>query len=560
MRQGALILATLAIALLLGSGEPALAQSTVVRIEPAWKVTSPYEPSFSVEVRVDDVVTRNPCTPWSPDEPCGLGTYEFTVVYEPTVIEFSSVVNGGFLGSTGRTVSCNTYPGADRVRFACTSQSQPGEPGPMGPEGSGLLATLTFIPLQIGDSPMDFVSVVLGDVTADPIPHTVQDGSVTVDYSADLSVEKTAPATVTAPGNIQYDLQVTNLGPDEGENVTLVDTLSSSVDFVSASSGCAYDDVEHQVTCDLGNIAATLSESASITVSVAATEAGKTIVNAADASSDTLDPYPSNSHAEASTTVDLANVDIVKTAPHQVAKGATDQYEIAVTSTGPSEAANVEITDILPSDVEYVSSGTTLGQCFYWDYGDPTVWCDVGDMPIPSAATITITVTFPDFDWYVCNKAQSEWTQTPAGLNESDWACTEVGEPDWDSDGCFNWLEPGMGRDPEDPWDFYDVPIPVIPDPTPNGPKNHAIAMDDVLGVLFYVGTQEGGATNANGVAYDSVKGSCDWDGDGTWDKEGICYDRTPAPPLSGPPDGAVAMDDVLAVLIQTGASCVVLP
>jgi len=547
-------LATLAIAMFMGSGERALAQSTVVRIEPAWKVTSPYEPSFSVEVRVDDVVTRNPCTPWSPDQPCGLGTYQFTVVYEPTVIEFDSVVNGDFLGSTGRTVSCNTYPDTDRVRFACTSQSAPGEPGPMGPEGSGLLATLTFAPLQIGDSPVDLVNVVLGDVTGDPIFHTVQDGSVTVDYQADLSVEKTAPATVTAPGNIEYGVQVTNQGPDEAENVTVVDTLSSHVEFVSAP-GCTYDPGQHQVTCGLGNIGATLSESASITVSVGATAAGRTIVNGADASSATVDPNASNNHAEASTTVNPANVDIVKTAPDQVEKGATDQYEIVVTSTGPSEAGLVEITDLLPSDVLHVSSVTTLGECFYWDFGEPTVWCDVGDMPMSSAATITITVTFPDFDWYVCNKAESEWGQFPPGLNESEWACTEVGEPDRDGDGCFNWIESGMGRDPDNPWDFYDVPIPATPDPDPNGSKNHAIAMDDVLGVLFYVGTYEGdgGSPNANGVAYDVDK-------DGDTQNDGIDYDRTPAPPFSGPPDQAVAMDDVLAVLIQTGASCVVLP
>lgn len=562
MRQGALILATLALALLLGSGEPAQAQTTVMRIEPAWKVVSPYESSFSVQVWVDDVVTTDPC-PLVGGGPCGLGGYQLDIVFDPTVISFQSFENGPFLTSTGRTLfmcplqTVRHDPSNGVLSYSCATSGDT----PLGPEGSGHLATVTFAPVNIGDSNLHLQNTKLAEASpyGTAIPHTTQDGTVTVAYHADLSLEKTAPATVTVPGNIQYDLQVTNLGPDEAENVTLVDTLSSHVGFVSASPACAYDGGEHQVTCDLGNMADTQSESASITVSVAASKAGRTIVNAADATSPTVDPDPSNSHAEAFTTVDPANVDIVKTAPEQVAKGATDQYEIVVTSTGPSDAASVTVTDTLPSDVVHVSSSTTLGVCIYYA-ASHSVTCSLGGMPVSTSATITITVTFPDFDWYVCNKAKAQWNQVPPGLNESDWACTEVGEPDRDGDGCFNWVEPGMGRDPDDPWDFYDVPIPVNPDPTPNGPKNHAIAMDDVLGVLFYVGTQEGGTTNANGVAYDTVKDSCDWDKDGTWDKEGICYDRTPDPPLSGPPDWAVAMDDVLAVLAQTGDSCVVLP
>jgi len=43
---------------------------------------------------------------------------------------------------------------------------------------------------------------------------------------------------------------------------------------------------------------------------------------------------------------------------------------------------------------------------------------------------------------------------------------------------------------------------------------------------------------------------------------DGLAYDRTPSalpnPPWdAGPPNGAVAMDDVMAVLAQTGLSCI---
>jgi hypothetical protein len=100
------------------------------------------------------------------------------------------------------------------------------------------------------------------------------------------------------------------------------------------------------------------------------------------------------------------------------------------------------------------------------------------------------------------------------------------------------------------------VPVPAMPDPTPNGPRNQAVAMGDVLAVLFYVGTYDGdaGSPNPNGVTYDSDKM-------GVGTKAGRDYDRSPSaepnPPWgAGPPNGAVTMADVLAVLAQVGLDC----
>jgi len=139
-------------------------------------------------------------------------------------------------------------------------------------------------------------------------------------------------------------------------------------------------------------------------------------------------------------------------------------------------------------------------------------------------------------------------------------------DDDDDNDGCGDEEElPGASPpkpgatgayNPLDPYDFYDVPVPARADPTANGPKDHGIAMDDVLAALFYVGTfdGDGGGPNPNGVAYDSDK-------DGDTSPDGRDYDRSPGglpnPPWdAGPPDGAIAMDDVLANLAQVGLDC----
>jgi RHS repeat-associated protein len=103
-------------------------------------------------------------------------------------------------------------------------------------------------------------------------------------------------------------------------------------------------------------------------------------------------------------------------------------------------------------------------------------------------------------------------------------------------------------------YDFYDVPAPANPDPTPNGAKSKSVTMSDVMAVLFYVGTYDGGPPNGNGVDYDSDK-------NGDTIKDGRDYDRSPSalpnPPWeAGPPNGAVNMADVQAALAQVGLAC----
>ncbi len=561
MRRAILVLATLAIALLVGSGEPAGAQTTVMRIEPAYKVVSPGSGPFSVQVWVDDVVTTDPC-PLVGGGPCGLGSYAVEIAFDPTVIAFQSFEDGPFLTSTGRapymcpSTSIRHHPENGVISYFCTTTGD----SPRGPEGSGHLATVTFEPLIIGQTDLHLQNTEL--VEADPfgtdIPHTTQDGTVVVDYAADLSVAKTGPNTVTAPGNIAYNVQVTNLGPYDAEAVTLVDTLSGEVGFVSATPGCTYNAGPRQVTCDLGDMTLSSSESISITVSVAASKAGRTIINAADATSTTVDPNPANNHAQKSTTVDLANVNIVKSAPDQVDKGATDQYQIVVTSTGPSSAANVRVTDILPPGVVYVGHSTTLGSCTYYELsGDHIVWCTLGTMAPSTSATVTITVTFPDANDTVCNQAKAEWTQVPAGVKYSASVCTIVGVPDGDGDGCSDEEElggnPALGgqRDPTNPWDFYDVPVPTAFNGGTRANRDKAISIiNDVLAVLEYSGTSDGGPPNAGGRDYDQ-------DNNGDGEDDGILYDRSPGAVWSDAPDGAITIiGDVLLVLVQVGHNC----
>ena len=115
------------------------------------------------------------------------------------------------------------------------------------------------------------------------------------------------------------------------------------------------------------------------------------------------------------------------------------------------------------------------------------------------------------------------------------------------------------------------MPVPTSKDPHRNGSKNGAVTIADVLAVVSYIGTVQGGGQNANRVSYDSTKDG-DWfnvaagtfgtDGNtGTDDAVGRQYDRTPSrtsgePWRSGPPNGAVSIQDALVALDQVGDAC----
>jgi len=128
---------------------------------------------------------------------------------------------------------------------------------------------------------------------------------------------------------------------------------------------------------------------------------------------------------------------------------------------------------------------------------------------------------------------------------------------DGDGDGCTDQQELGpdaaLGgqRDPLNPYDFYDVPVPTAFNVGALDDRDQAVSIiNDVLAVLEYTGTSDGGPPNGLGRQYNQ-----DRNGD-TLD-DGLLYDRSVGPRWSAAPDGAVSIiQDVLLVLAQSGHSC----
>jgi uncharacterized repeat protein (TIGR01451 family) len=121
--------------------------------------------------------------------------------------------------------------------------------------------------------------------------------------NADLSVEKSAPASAMILGQIAYTLTVRNDGPNPATGVILTDALPAGVQLVSATTdrgGCS---TGGTVTCDLGSLDAGASVAARIVVSAPLLPGD--LSNTATVKGTEDDPDQSNNSASATTQVNL---------------------------------------------------------------------------------------------------------------------------------------------------------------------------------------------------------------------------------------------------------------
>ncbi|MCX4747541.1 hypothetical protein OG455_18795 [Kitasatospora sp. NBC_01287] len=236
--------------------------------------------------------------------------------------------------------------------------------------------------------------------------------------SADLAITK-APVGTTAvsPGEtFDYELAVTNNGPSVARNVVVTDALQNALVLVSSPDGCTA--AGQRVTCPTVPVIAA-KETKKFTIKVRLDPAysgdGSDIRNQASVTSDTADPDLSNNTSDASTghlpgptppgpvpptpgpkKADLAiTKKPVGTAP--VAPGTDFDYAVTVTDNGPSQAANVVVTDMLPAPLAFVSSpdGCTAAGTPY--SGSEKVTCPtLATLEVKGQKTFTIRVKLAD--------------------------------------------------------------------------------------------------------------------------------------------------------------------
>ena len=208
----------------------------------------------------------------------------------------------------------------------------------------------------------------------------------------DLALTKTgAPSNVVVGQNVTFTVTVTNDGPDVATGVQVLDALPTGMSLVNVSSTQgSYDSQTGLWTVG----AIPIGTSPSMTV-VAAVDQPGVFTNIAEIRSvdqPDFDSTPNNQVAgeddQASFTVNAPQIDLslTKTVDNTSPLiGETIQFTIGLNNGGPSEATGVQVRDVLPAGLQFVSSSTQLGT-----YNSTTGIWNVGNLGSSAAATLLI--------------------------------------------------------------------------------------------------------------------------------------------------------------------------
>jgi uncharacterized repeat protein (TIGR01451 family) len=299
----------------------------------------------------------------------------------PSAVPFQSITAPGWtcttpaVGATG-TVDCTRTPLAPGVYTITIQGTLPAST----PAGTAIVNTASVT-----------------STTSDPTTPNTATSSATVATQADLSIAKSAaPPAPVAGEALAYTLTVTQSGPSDAANVTVTDALPAAVQFQSITAPgwtCTTPAVgaTGTVSCSRAALPAGSYTIAIQTLVAASTPSGTVIVNTASVASATPDPTPPTPATASVTTTTQADLSIAKSAaPPAPAAGQALTYTLTVTQSGPSDAANVTVTDALPAAVQFQSITAPGWTCTTPAVGATgTVSCSRAALP---AGSYTITI------------------------------------------------------------------------------------------------------------------------------------------------------------------------
>ncbi|MEQ1860881.1 MAG: DUF4394 domain-containing protein [Chthoniobacteraceae bacterium] len=224
----------------------------------------------------------------------------------------------------------------------------------------------------------------------------------------DLSVTKSdSPDPVLAGNNITYTIQVKNDEQSAAQGVVLTDVLPVGTTFVSLTAPAGWTPSTPAVGTNgtVSAIKATLdggagggaTETFTLVVKVGSGVSAP-LGNTASISSATLDTNAANDSATSTTTVNAqADLSITKSdSVDPVTAGTVESYTITIFNSGPSDAQNVSLSDVVPLNSTFFSFAQNSGPGFTPTTppvgGTGTVGATLATLTSGATATFTLMV------------------------------------------------------------------------------------------------------------------------------------------------------------------------
>ena len=343
----------------------------------------------------------------------------------PAGVTFLSATGGGTL--SGNTVTWNTGTLAAGASTTYTVTVQVDDATPAGTLSNTASITSTTRDPNAANNSNSESTVTLGPQPRD---------------RADLFVIKTDSASAITAGNdpepvlyagstFTYTIRAGNAGPDAAANVMLTDTLPAGVTLIYVSGTSMV--VGDIISWSIGSLAAGATQDFTVTVRVNDDTRAGTLTNHASVTSTTDEPNDAdNTNSEDTVILASADLSVIKSdnagsvtagqdADPVVYAGSTFTYTIKAMNAGLDAAANVVVTDTLPTGVSFVSAtggGTLTGNTVTWNAGTLaagasttyTVTVRVNDATAAGTLVNTASVTSTTRDPNTANNSNSENT------------------------------------------------------------------------------------------------------------------------------------------------------
>jgi gliding motility-associated-like protein/uncharacterized repeat protein (TIGR01451 family) len=231
------------------------------------------------------------------------------------------------------------------------------------PAGSSIVYHVTWdVPSSYRGNLVNTATITLvGGITdSNPGNNTSIDLDIaSLQYS--VAAVKTGPANIIAGASIEYRLQVTNTGPSDLENALLQDNLPVGIDNITWTA-VVKGSATVNTAAGSGNPALTANLPAGSANSVELVIMGMVGPSVTGTLINTATVAPPGKPVVSSNTIHtvvraVTGLQVIKTGPlsGSVQAGQSILYTIAVTNSGPSDAAGITITDNVPATINNVT-------------------------------------------------------------------------------------------------------------------------------------------------------------------------------------------------------------
>jgi uncharacterized repeat protein (TIGR01451 family) len=261
----------------------------------------------------------------------------------------------------------------------------------------------------------------------DENPNNNTASAQTVTPQVDLAVLKTVDDnTPNRNQNVTFTITVQNNGPDTATGVTIEDVLPAGLTFVSStpSVGTFNSATGIWTLGTLGTTAGSNSATLAIVATVATVGANTTITNTASLETvDQTDSNPNNNQDSEVLTPNQLDLALVKTVDDNTPNPNQNvTFTVTVTNNGPVAASGVQVTDVLPAGLTFVSATPSVGTfnngTGLWTLGalSNTAGQNTATLQIVATVTgttsITNTATITTVDQFETNTNNNTDTET----------------------------------------------------------------------------------------------------------------------------------------------------